>query len=60
MQLMRRGGLPPIRLHDFRHDAVTLALAAGAEMKVVQETLGYSSCSLTSDTYTSVLPEVAS
>ncbi|GIF09499.1 site-specific integrase [Actinoplanes siamensis] len=29
------------------------------DMKVVQEMLGHSSLSLTSDTYTSVLPEVA-
>ncbi len=58
-RLMRRSGLPPIRLHDLRHGAATIALAAGAEMKVVQEMLGHSSITLTSDTYTSVLPEVA-
>ncbi len=50
--------LPPIRLHDLRHGAATLALAAGADMKVVQEMLGHSSITITSDTYTSVLPEV--
>jgi integrase len=58
-RLVRRSGLPPIRLHDLRHGAATLALAAGTDMKVVQEMLGHSSLSLTSDTYTSVLPEVA-
>ncbi|RPF41822.1 site-specific recombinase XerD [Streptomyces sp. Ag109_G2-6] len=58
-RLAAEAGLPPIRLHDLRHGAATLALAAGAEMKVVQEMLGHSSITITSDTYTSVLPEVA-
>ena len=52
-------GLPPIRLHDLRHGAATLLLAAGHHMKVVQETLGLSSISIAADTYTSVLPELA-
>jgi hypothetical protein len=36
-----------------------LALAAGVDIKVVQEQLGHSSRAITSDTYTTVLPEVA-
>ncbi|GAA5132467.1 tyrosine-type recombinase/integrase [Pseudonocardia adelaidensis] len=52
-------GLPPIRLHDLRHGAASLMLAAGVDMKVVQETLGHSSSAITSDTYTSVYPKVA-
>jgi integrase len=52
-------GLPPIRLHDLRHGAATLLLAAGHEMKVVQETLGLSSITIAADTYTSVLPQLA-
>jgi hypothetical protein len=51
--------VPPIRLHDLRHGAATLALAAGVELKVVQEMLGHCSIVVTADTYTSVLPEVA-
>ena len=51
--------MPPIRLHDLRHGAATLALAAAVELKGVQEMLGHSSIVLTADTYTSVLPEVA-
>jgi integrase len=58
-QLAGDAGLPPIRLHDLRHGAATYALAAGAELKVVQEMLGHSTIVLTGDTYTSVLPEVA-
>ncbi len=49
----------PIRLHDLRHGAATLALAAGVDMKVIQEMLGHSCLAITADTYTSVLPQVA-
>ena len=58
-RLSDQAGLPPVRLHDLRHGAATLALAAGVELKVVQDMLGHSSIVLTADTYTSVLPEVA-
>jgi hypothetical protein len=57
--LSAAAGLPPIRLHDTRHTAATSMLAAGANMKVVQETLGHATLSTTSGTYTSVLPEVS-
>ncbi|MEV0004084.1 hypothetical protein AB0H28_17595 [Micromonospora sp. NPDC050980] len=36
-RLVKRLGLPPIRLHDLRHGAATMALKAGAKMKVVQK-----------------------
>jgi hypothetical protein len=42
-----------------RHGAATLALAAGVDLRVVQDMLGDSSIVLTADTYTSVLPAVA-
>ena len=58
-KLAALAGLPPIRLHDLRHGAASLALSAGVELKVVQEMLGHSSIVLTADTYTSVLPDVA-
>lgn len=57
--LIAAAHLPPIRLHDLRHGAATLALAAGTDMKVVQEMLGHSSITITADTYTSVLPEMS-
>jgi integrase len=53
------GYLPPIRLHDLRHLAATLALTAGVEMKVVSEMLRHKTMAITADTYTSVVPEVA-
>jgi Phage integrase family len=58
-RLSGEAGLPPVRLHDLRRGAATLALAAVADLKVVQDMLGHSSIVLTADTYTSVLPEVA-
>jgi integrase len=51
--------LPPIRLHDLRHGAATLLLAAGHDLKLVQDTLGLSSITIAADTYTSVLPQLA-
>jgi integrase len=58
-RLVDLAGLPPIRLHDLRHGAATIALAAGVDMKIVQDMLGHSSITLTADIYTSVLPELA-
>ncbi|OLT26669.1 hypothetical protein BJF79_43250 [Actinomadura sp. CNU-125] len=59
LQLSMEAGLPPIRLHDLRHGAATFLLAAGHDMKVVQETLRLSSLAIASDIYTSVLPQLA-
>lgn len=58
IRLVELSGLPPVRLHDLRHLAATLSLLAGNDIKVVQEKLGHSSRQITSDTYTSVLPEM--
>ncbi|MQY11420.1 Tyrosine recombinase XerC [Streptomyces sp. RB5] len=57
-RLVELSGLPPIRLHDTRHLSATLALLGKADIKVVQERLGHSSRQITSDTYTSVLPQL--
>ncbi len=58
-RLVARHQLPPVRLHDLRHGAATLALAAGADIKVVSHELGHSSTQITQDLYTSVLPQVS-
>ena len=58
-RLSAAAGLPPIRLHDLRHTAASLALEAGVPLKVVSEQLGHSALAITADTYTSVLPGVA-
>jgi hypothetical protein len=57
-RLVTVSGLPPVRLHDLRHGAASLALATGADLETVQTLLGHASIVLTADTYTSVLPEL--
>ena len=57
--LVRELDLPPIRLHDLRHGAATLALASRTNLKVIQQMLGHSSIVTAADSYTSVLPETA-
>ncbi|TMR98864.1 tyrosine-type recombinase/integrase [Nonomuraea basaltis] len=56
--LVAASGLPPVRLHDLRHGAASTALAARVDLRTVQGQLGHASIVLTSDTYTSVLPEL--
>ncbi|TNC28020.1 tyrosine-type recombinase/integrase [Amycolatopsis alkalitolerans] len=58
-RLTAQAGLPPIRLHDLRHGAASLSLAAGNDLKAVQDMLGHASIVLTADTYTTVLPSLA-
>jgi hypothetical protein len=55
-RLVTRADLPPIRLHDLRHGAASLAHEAGADLKTLQDLLGHASIVTTADTYTSVLP----
>ncbi|TQE25356.1 site-specific integrase, partial [Streptomyces ipomoeae] len=57
-RLVAASGLPPIRLHDLRHGAATLMLAAGIDVKIVSDTLGHSDTRITRDIYQSVLPQV--
>jgi len=54
--LVAAAGLPPVRLHDLRHGAATLAHLAGTDLKTISDQLGHSSIVVTADTYTSVLP----
>lgn len=54
-RLAGEAGVPVIRLHDLRHTAATVALAAGVHPKVVQERLGHTSIGITLDTYSHVV-----
>lgn len=56
--LAKEADLPPIRFHDLRHMAATLARSAGAAMKDVSAMLGHASETITSDLYTTVTDEV--
>ena len=44
-------GYPTLRVHDLRHSAASLWLAAGADPKVVQTVLGHFSAAMTMDVY---------
>ncbi|MET8329874.1 tyrosine-type recombinase/integrase [Streptomyces sp. NPDC005181] len=57
-RLVELSGLAPIRLHDGRHEAASLALAASVAPKAVQAMLGHASMRMTTDTYQTVLPEM--
>ena len=54
--ILKRAGLPDIRLYDLRHTCATLLLLADESPKVVSERLGHSTIHLTLDTYSHVLP----
>lgn len=56
--LLKKAGLPDIRLYDLRHTCATLLLAAGENPKVVSERLGHASVTITLDTYSHVLPDM--
>ncbi len=53
--IVRRSGLPQIRLHDLRHTAATVALNVGIHPKVVSERLGHANIGITLDTYSHVV-----
>jgi integrase len=44
-------GVPDVRVHDLRHTAAWLWLAAGADPKVVQRVLGHATAAMTMDLY---------
>ncbi|QXE39394.1 site-specific integrase [Streptomyces sp. GMY02] len=57
-RLCREADLPPINLRDLRHVAATLIHAGGGDIHTIKETLRHGTIQLTSDTYTSLLPQV--
>ena len=45
--ILKKAGLPNIRLYDLRHTAATLALTVGVSPKVMSEQLGHTSAAFT-------------
>ena len=56
-RLIKRAGVPEIRVHDCRHSFATLALAQGLPVKAVSESMGHADIATTLRTYTHVLAE---
>ncbi len=54
--LVKSAGLRHMRFHDLRHTSATLGLAAGENIKVVQERLGHASAKTTLDVYAKAVP----
>jgi integrase len=53
--LLKKAGLPAIRLHDLRHTCATLLLSRNVHPKYVQELLGHASITIILDTYSHVI-----
>jgi len=47
----RQAGVPGLTPHELRHTAASLAVAAGANIKAVQQMLGHASAAMTLDVY---------
>lgn len=43
--------MPGLHPHELRHTAASLAIAAGADVKVVQKQIGHKSATMTLDQY---------
>jgi integrase len=51
--------LPPVRLHDLRHAAASIAGAAGVDLKIIQHDMGHASPVTTAETYWTVFGHTA-
>lgn len=59
MPAVAKAGIEPgLRIHDLRHTAVALAIAAGAHPKAIQARMGHASITMTLDRYGHLFPEM--
>jgi integrase len=56
--LVKRAGLPEMKLHDLRHTCATLLLSRGVHPKFVQELLGHASIAMTLNRYSHWIPSM--
>jgi len=57
LHLATSGEFPQITPHDLRHTAASLAISAGANVKILQRMLGHASAAMTLDVYADLFPE---
>jgi len=55
-QAVKHASLEGFRIHDLRHTCASLAIAAGADVKVLQRMLGHASAAMTLDLYGHLMP----
>jgi integrase len=55
--LLKKHGLPEVRLYDTRHSHATALLTKGVNLAWVSDRLGHSDVKMTRDVYAHVLPE---
>ena len=56
--ILKRAGIPHLRVHDLRHSAATFAIADGVPAPYVQKMLGHSNVQTTLSVYTKIVPGV--
>ncbi len=57
MEATKGAGVEGTTIHDLRHSAASLLIAAGADVKAVQVILGHSTATTTMDLYGNVFSE---
>jgi integrase len=55
---LNSAGLPDIRFHELRHSVASILLAQNKHPKVVQELLGHSTITVTSNTNSHIIPSL--
>jgi len=57
-RILKRAGLPKMRLHDLRHSAVAILIAQGVNPRAISELLGHSSVAFTLQVYGHLFEDV--